>query len=64
MLECLWIQRSKAFIQDEDRSPLQQRAGDVESTALAMSPARAVIRGLGLLFEDALRLRRAIVKPS
>ncbi len=31
---------------------------------LTESPARAVIRGLGLLFEDALRLRRAIVKPS
>jgi len=29
---------------------------------LAESPARAVIRGLGLLFEDALMLRRAVVK--
>ena len=29
---------------------------------LAESPARSVIRGLGLLFEDPLMLRRAIVK--
>jgi len=29
---------------------------------LTESPARAVVRGLGLLFEDALMLRRAVVK--
>jgi len=32
------------------------------AVTLAESPARAVIRGLGTLFEDPLRLRKAILK--
>jgi hypothetical protein len=36
MVQSLWIQSSKTLIQDKDSSVLQQRAGDVEPTALAM----------------------------
>ena len=36
MVQRLWIQRSKTLIQDEDSGILQQCAGDVEATALAM----------------------------
>ena len=36
LVQRLWIQRSKTLIQDEDSGILQQCAGDVEATALAM----------------------------
>ena len=35
-MERLWIKGGKTLVQDEDGSPLQQRAGYIEPTALTM----------------------------